>query len=59
MSTLSSNTETTICVICCPCTSGETITSVSVPHPTWTDIEGNAVVLLDMVQLGGLNGLNN
>jgi hypothetical protein len=59
MTTTSANTESTICVICCPCESGGTITQVSVPHPTWTDGTGRAVTLLDAVLLGGQNGLNN
>jgi len=55
----SAGTEYTACVICCPCESGQTVTQVSVPHPTWTGIQGNAVTLLDAVQLGGMNGLNS
>jgi hypothetical protein len=55
----SAGTESTICVICCPCTTGETITSVSAPHPTWTNGQGQAVTLLDAITLGGPNGLNN
>lgn len=59
MSSLSSNTESTICVICCPCTTGETITIVSPPHPEWTNTQGQAVVQLNAVTLGGPNGLNS
>jgi hypothetical protein len=56
--TVSAGTEYFACNICCPCTTGETITQVSVPHPTWVNGQGNAVVLLDAVTLGGPNGLN-
>lgn len=58
-SPVSAGTEYFDCQICCPCESGGTITSVTVPHPVWTGIYGNAVTLLDAVQLGGMNGLNN
>jgi hypothetical protein len=55
----SAGTESTICVVCCPCTTGETITSVSAPHPTWTNGQGQAIVQLNAITLGGPNGLNN
>ena len=50
---LSAGTEYKVCVRDC---SGTTFSSVSVPHPTWTNNQGKAIVLLDAVQLGG-NGL--
>lgn len=55
---LSSGTETDICQIC---VSGgtETATFVNVPHPTWTDAYGRSVIQLNMIELGGQNGLNN
>jgi len=57
--TISAGTESKICVICCPCgSSGSTITNVSPPHPTWINLQGQSVVLLDAIQLGGINGLN-
>lgn len=56
---VSAGTEYFSCQICCPCDSGGTVTSVAVPHPVWTGLYGNAVTLLDAVQLGGMNGLNN
>ena len=58
--TYSAGTEYTVCVICedC-CASGTTATTVNPPHPTWTRPDGNAVVLLDAVQLGGMFGLNS
>ena len=55
----SAGTESTICVVCCPCTTGETVTSVSAPHPTWTNGQGQAIVQLNAITLGGPNGLNN
>jgi len=55
----SANTEVFMCEVCCPCTSGGTITSVVPPHPVWTDGQGTAVTQLNMVVLGGENGLNS
>jgi hypothetical protein len=52
---ISAGTETIVCVIDC---SGNTITVVP-PHPTWTNAYGKAVVLLDAIELGGINGLNS
>jgi hypothetical protein len=59
MATYSAGTESTICVICCPCTNGATITSVIPPHPTWTNTQGDVIVQLNAITLGGPNGLNN
>lgn len=56
--TISAGTEVKICVVCSD-SSGTTATFVNVPHPTWTDANGNAVVLLNAVALGGPNGLNS
>ena len=56
---LSAGTESTICQICCPCTTGESITSVDPPHPQWTNQQGKTIILLDAITLGGPNGLNN
>jgi hypothetical protein len=55
----SANTETLVCVTCCPCdgTSGSTF-SVIPPHPVWTDGYGTEVTQLNMITLGGINGLN-
>ena len=52
---LSAGTETIMCVIDC---SGNTITVVP-PHPTYLNEYGKAVVQLNMVELGGMNGLNS
>ena len=52
---ISAGTETIVCVIDC---SGNTTTIIP-PHPTWTNEQGHAVVLLDAIALGGMNGLNS
>ena len=52
---ISAGTETIMCVIDC---SGNTITIVP-PHPTYLNEYGKAVVQLNMVELGGMNGLNS
>ena len=52
---ISAGTEYNVCVIDC---SGNTV-SISPPHPTWTNEQGHAVVLLDAIALGGMNGLNS
>jgi hypothetical protein len=54
----SANTEENICInICGP--SGNTVTSVTSPHPVWTDNYGTPVTQLNAITLGGQNGLNN
>ncbi len=56
----SANTESFVCVICCDCgATGSTITQVSPPHPVWSDGYGTPVTQLNMITLGGMNGLNN
>jgi hypothetical protein len=56
----SAGTEVFICEICCDCgATGSTITQVTPPHPVWTDGYGTAVTQLNMIVLGGPNGLNN
>lgn len=55
----SANTEYNTCVICCECGStGSTVNSVSTPHPIYTDGYNNPIMQLNMVVLGGTNGLN-
>ena len=50
--------ETLFCMeVCGP--SGTTVTQVSPPHPVWTDAYGTAVTQLNMITLGGPDGLNN
>ena len=52
--TYSSGTEYVDCIIC------DTVaTTVNVPHPVAVNNQGNAVVQLGAVTLGGPNGLNN
>jgi len=51
----SANTENFICIPDCEFTGS---TAVTPPHPVWTDGYGTAVTQLNMVVLGGPNGLN-
>jgi hypothetical protein len=51
---LSGGSEYIGCYTC----SGDTQT-VELPHPTWTNLSGKAVVMMDAVVLGGINGLNS
>ena len=51
----SANTETFICIPDCEFTGS---TAVAPPHPVWTDGYGTEVTQLNMVTLGGINGLN-
>jgi hypothetical protein len=46
------------CVVCYELT-GNTVTSVEVPHAVWTNNQGIAVAQMNSVQLGGMNGLNS
>lgn len=47
--------EVTVCVELCD----QSVVSVTPPHPVWTDGYGTQVTQLDMITLGGPNGLNN
>lgn len=51
----SANTESLICVTLCD----QSVVSVNPPHPIWTDGYGTQVTQLNMVTLGGPNGLNS
>ena len=55
----SANTENFVCVTCCPCdgSSGSTF-SITPPHPVWTDEYGTPVTQMNMIVIGGINGLN-
>lgn len=56
---ISAGTEVLVCQICTD-SSGNTIaTQITPPHPTWTDGGGTSVIQLNMIELGGQNGLNN
>ena len=54
----SANTENFVCVTCCPCdgSPGSTF-SVTPPHPVWTDGYGTPVTQMNMIVIGGINGL--
>lgn len=54
----SANTETFLCQEICV-SGGTTTISITPPHPVWTDGYGTAVTQLNMIVLGGPNGLNN
>jgi hypothetical protein len=56
---LSSGTETDICQVCVDSSGNTTATFIDAPHPTWTDGRGRSVIQLNMIVLGGQNGLNN
>lgn len=58
MGSTSANTEVIICQQICT-TSGTTVASVIPPHPVWSDLTGGTVTQLNMVVLGGPNGLNS
>lgn len=56
----SAGTEYEICEICCDCGStGSTINILTPPHPVYTDGYNIPVTQLNMVTLGGPNGLNS
>jgi hypothetical protein len=56
----SANTEYEVCEICCDCgATGSTINLITPPHPVYTDGYGTPVTQLNMVVLGGPNGLNS
>jgi hypothetical protein len=56
----SANTEYEVCEICCDCGStGSTINLLTPPHPVYTDGYGTPVTQLNMVVIGGPNGLNS
>jgi hypothetical protein len=58
MGQVSANTEVTLCEQICS-GSGTTVVSVTPPHPTYSDLTGGTVVQLNMITLGGPNGLNS
>jgi hypothetical protein len=55
----SAGSETFACRLCTLSDNSFSPTIVQVPHATWTNTRGKAVVLMDTVVLGGINGLNN
>jgi|688.fasta_scaffold1167831_2 hypothetical protein len=58
MANTSANTENTICQqVCSTGTTGTAVVTVIPPHPVFSDLTGGTVTQLNLVQLGGLNGL--
>lgn len=58
--TISAGTFTSKICFECPDGSGGTIvTEKEAPHPVYTNGQGDAVVQLDMVVIGGPKGLNS
>jgi len=56
----SAGTEYEVCEICCDCGStGSTINLITPPNPVYTDGYGTPVTQLNMVVIGGPNGLNS
>lgn len=55
LSPLSANTETIICQSICD----SSVISIVPPHPVYTNLRGKAVIQLNMISLGGENGLNS
>jgi hypothetical protein len=55
----SAGSETFSCNRCTQTDNTIGATIVQVPHATWTNSRGKAVILMDTVVLGGINGLNN
>ena len=51
----SANTES---IVCETCDGAETVFEVIPPHPVWTDSQGNEVIQMNAVELGGMFGLN-
>jgi hypothetical protein len=56
---LSAGTIVEICQVCTDNSGTTTSTFIDAPHPTWTNGNGRSVVQLNMVALGGMNGLNS
>lgn len=60
MSTYSAGTYNTFACKTCPTSGGTyTVSTVRPPNPVYTNGGGDAVVQIQMVELGGFNGLNN
>ena len=54
MGSASANSEYIVCGFDC---SGNTMTTTP-PHPVYSDLSGGTVTQLNMIELGGQNGLN-
>jgi len=51
---ISANTENTVCINC----TGDTQVVIP-PHPIYINSNGDEVVQMNAITLGGVNGLNN
>jgi len=58
MAETSANTQTIICEEICSGTT-TTVMQITPPNPVYGDLTGGTVTQLNMVVLGGPNGLNN
>ena len=58
---LTNNSQITYICQECPDVNGNLHSAIAVntPHPVWTNGRGKAVIQLDMVVIGGENGLNS
>lgn len=58
---LTNNSQTSFICRECPDENGVLHSAIAVdtPHPVWTNGRGKAVIQLDMVVIGGENGLNS
>jgi hypothetical protein len=54
MGNVSANTESLVCIFDC---SGNPQTIIP-PHPVFSDLSGGTVTQLNMIEIGGQNGLN-
>lgn len=55
----SANTEINVCeYICVTGGTGSSVVVVTPPHPQYSNTQGNSVTQLNMITLGGFNGLN-
>jgi len=56
----SANTEVFVCeYICVTGGTGSSVVVVTPPHPQYSNTQGNSVTQLNMITLGGFNGLNS
>jgi hypothetical protein len=58
MADKSANTESIVCeLICSTGATGIEVIQIVPPHPVFSDLTGGTVTQLNMIQLGGTNGL--
>ena len=58
MAQTSANTESIICQEVCGTGSTKNVIQITPPHPVYSDLTGGTVTQLNMIVLGGRNGLN-